>query len=62
MQEAILNASRRIEKNEHTEMKAVRSMETRGMISMSCSEATSSSSGGVMDVLSDGGRAIALVA
>jgi hypothetical protein len=33
-----------------TEMKAVRSMETSGMISTSCSDATSSSSGGVTDV------------
>ena len=39
-------------------MKAVRSIETRGMISTSCSDATSSSSGGVIDVLRDGGRAM----
>ncbi len=39
-------------------MKAVRSIDTRGMISTSCSDATSSSSGGVTDVLSDGGSAI----
>ena len=42
----------------NTEINAVRSMETRGTISTSCSDATSSSSGGVIDVLSDGGRAI----
>jgi hypothetical protein len=41
-----------------TEMKAVRSMETNGMISTSCSDATNSSSGGVTDVRRDCGRDI----
>ena len=41
-------------------MNAVRSIETRGTISTSCSDATSSSSGGVIDVLRDGGSAIVL--
>jgi hypothetical protein len=41
-----------------TEMKAVFSIVTRGTMSMSCSEAISSSSGGVTDVLSDCGKAI----
>ena len=39
-------------------MNAVFSIVTRGTISMSCSEAISSSSGGVTDVRSDCGRAI----
>ena len=39
-------------------MKAVFSIVTRGTMSMSCSEAISSSSGGVTDVLSDCGRAM----
>jgi hypothetical protein len=39
-------------------MKAVFSMEINGIISISCSEATSSSSGGVTDVRRDGGRDI----
>lgn len=37
-------------------------MDTRGTISTSCSEATSSSSGGLIDVLRDGGRAMAACA
>jgi len=37
-------------------MKAVRSMETSGMISTSCSDAINSSSGGVTDVRRDWGR------
>lgn len=41
-----------------TEMKAVRSMDTRGWISISCSDATSSSSGGVREDLNEGGSAI----
>ena len=41
-----------------TEMKAVFSIVTRGTISMSCSDAINSSSGGVTDVLSDCGRAM----
>lgn len=41
-----------------TEMKAVRSMVTRGIISTSCSDATNSSSGGVTEVRSDCGRDI----
>jgi len=40
-------------------MKAVRSMEIRGTISMSCWHAISSSSGGVTDVRRDWGRDIA---
>lgn len=39
-------------------MNAVLSIETRGTISTSCSEATSSSSGGVIEVLREGGSAI----
>jgi hypothetical protein len=41
-----------------TEMKAVRSIETSGMISTSCSDATNSSSGGVTDVRRECGRDI----
>lgn len=41
-----------------TEMKTVLSMETRGMISIGCWVAMSSSSGGVVDVLREVGRAI----
>lgn len=41
-----------------TEMKAVRSIATRGMISTSCSEATNSSSSGVIDVRRCDGKAI----
>ena len=41
-----------------TEMKAVRSIETSGTISTSCSDATNSSSGGVTDVRRECGRDI----
>jgi len=41
-----------------TEMKAVRSMEMRGTISTSSSEAISSSSGGVIEFRKEGGSAI----
>ena len=41
-----------------TEMNAVFSIVTRGIMSMSCSEAISSSSGGVTEVLSDCGKAM----
>ena len=41
-------------------MKAVRSMDTSGTISTSCSDAMSSNSAGVIEVLSEGGRAISL--
>lgn len=41
-----------------TEMKAVRSMEMRGIISTSSSDATSSSSGGVIEFLNETGSAI----
>ena len=50
----------RIDQRVLTEMKAVFSIVTRGTISMSCSDAINSSSGGVTDVLSDCGRAIGL--
>jgi hypothetical protein len=42
-----------------TEINAVRSMEIRGIISMSSSEAISSSSGGVIEFLKETGNAIA---
>lgn len=42
-----------------TEMKAVRSMEMRGTISMSSSEAMSSSSGGVIEFRKERGSAMA---
>jgi hypothetical protein len=42
-----------------TEIKAVRSMEMRGIISTSSSEATNSSSGGVMEFRKETGNAIA---
>lgn len=41
-----------------TEMKAVRSMEMRGIISTSSSDATSSSSGGVIEFLNETGSAM----
>jgi hypothetical protein len=42
-----------------TEIKAVRSMEMRGIISTSSSEATNSSSGGVTEFRKETGNAIA---
>ena len=44
-----------------TEMKAVRSMEMRGIISTSSSDATSSSSGSVIEFLNETGSAMTLV-
>ena len=44
-----------------TEIKAVRSMEMRGMISTSSSEATSSSSGGVIEFRRETGNAIVVL-
>lgn len=41
-----------------TEMKAVRAMETRGTMSTSCSDATSSSSAGASAGARDAGRAM----
>jgi len=42
----------------HTEIKAVRSIEIRGTISTSSSEAMSSSSGGVIEFRKEGGSAM----
>jgi hypothetical protein len=42
----------------HTEIKAVRSIEIRGITSTSSSEAMSSSSGGVIEFRKEGGSAI----
>ena len=47
-----------LESVDRTEIKAVRSIEMRGMISMSSSEATSSSSGGVTEFRNETGNAI----
>ena len=44
-----------------TEIKAVRSMEMRGIISTSSSEATSSSSGGVIEFRRETGNAIVVL-
>ena len=57
---AISERSDRFYRRVLTEIKAVFSIVTRGTMSISCSEAISSSSGGVTDVLSDCGRAIVL--
>lgn len=43
---------------DRTEIKAVRSMEMRGIISTSSSEATSSSSGGVIEFRNETGNAM----
>jgi len=42
----------------HTEIKAVRSIEMRGIISTSSSDAMSSSSGGVIELRKEGGNAM----
>jgi len=47
-----------LESVDRTEIKAVRSMEMRGIISTSSSEATSSSSGGVIEFRRETGNAI----
>jgi len=47
-----------LESVDRTEIKAVRSMEMRGMISTSSSEATSSSSGGVIEFRNETGNAM----
>jgi hypothetical protein len=50
-----------VESVDRTEIKAVRSMEMRGMISTSSSEATSSSSGGVIEFRNETGNAMVFV-